>query len=244
LMDSRLIVMDLLRSFLGKGGELQMRSEVLRITNGLVYVKDREAPYKAHHIVLAAGEQCTELIGCSQLKIVKSPQAVIYPALSTVNFVRITPRMDKTLNHLYHKRNGLEYSVIGNASYYDKDDNEQRTNKCQALVERIKEVFLADVEDRAIELYDGTKTERVGANQFRNYQSHIVDTACGTLTLPGKFSLAFSLAVNVCRHFGVEPSAQAVTLVPAERANDFVAYPVHYRLAEQLQQKRLRDNGR
>ena len=74
-----------------------------------------------------------------------------------------------------------------------------------AIVEKAGRVFQQQVEPEQASLYFGYKTEISGAPLLRNYQYQIVEAGNAVLALPGKLSLAFSLAVNVCRHFGIDP---------------------------------------
>ena len=71
---------------------------------------------------------------------------------------------------------------------------------------------------------------------MRNYLYHIIDRDTHTLALPGKFSLCFSLAVNVCRHFGFEP-VDRTRVGKSEEVRGLIEDPLHYRMAKQLAQK-------
>jgi hypothetical protein len=71
-------------------------------------------------------------------------------------------------------------------------------------------------------------------SQPRNYQYQIVEGQHAVAVLPGKMSLAFSLAVNVCRHFGIDPA----TRLPEVRQQDAsarIAPPEHLARAEALE---------
>jgi hypothetical protein len=84
-----------------------------------------------------------------------------------------------------------------------------------------------------VALYFGTKTEALNGRQRRNYQYQIVEGRDAVAVLPGKMSLAFSLAVNVCRHFGIDPA----TRLPDVRHQDAsarIAPPEHLVQAEAL----------
>jgi hypothetical protein len=78
-------------------------------------------------------------------------------------------------------------------------------------VKEARNIF-GDFDDSRAEIYFGCKTEVTSSSSLRNYLYHIVDRETYTLALPGKFSLCFSLAVNMCRHFGIEPVERIKTL--------------------------------
>src|SRR5262249_15211414 len=138
-------------------------------------------------------------------RVVYSPLMVAYPALVAMNLVKMTPHVNRTVNHLYHKTEGLEYSVIGSALYYADDGELSHKQAVLTLRERLSTILKVPDEETLSTVYFGPKTELVNSSQLRNYQYHIIDTDNGTVVLPGKFSLMFSTAVNTCRHFGVEP---------------------------------------
>jgi len=153
---------------------------------------------------------------------------VVYPALAAINFVRMTPRLDQTLNHLYHRVDGVEYSVVGSALYHDVDSEDNRQAALETMRSRMLEVF-PEASNRIWSVYFGPKTEMVNASQLRNYQYHITEGEHCTVVLPGKFTLAFSLAVNTCRHFGVEPLERVAVRYPdGPRLDAIIAQPRHY----------------
>jgi hypothetical protein len=51
--------------------------------------------------------------------------------------------------------------------------------------------------------------------------------------LPGKFSLCFSLAANVCRHFGIEPVERSAA-ASQQDISHLVQEPRHHHLAKQI----------
>jgi len=67
---------------------------------------------------------------------------------------------------------------------------------------------------------------------MRNYLYKIVDREDYTLALPGKFSLCFSLAANVCRHFGIEPVERL--RVSSRDVSALIERPKHFKLASQI----------
>jgi glycine/D-amino acid oxidase-like deaminating enzyme len=238
-MNTRLIAKDLTASFLGWGGDLFLNSPAREIRKNEVVI-DR-GTVRARHIVVAAGAEAERLAGV-RVRRVFSPLLVVYPALAALNFVRMTPRPDQTINHLYHRAGDVEYSVVGSALYYDVDSDESREVALQIMRRRLEQVF-PEAGSHVWSAYFGPKTELVGATQLRNYQYHILDTDHCTVVLPGKFTLAFSLAVNTCRHFGVEPLQRAPARCPdGAWLDSVVAPPRHYEAA--LEAKRRYEHTR
>ncbi|HLZ33268.1 MAG TPA: hypothetical protein VKP13_04570, partial [Nitrospira sp.] len=136
-------------------------------------------------------------------------------------------------NHLYHDTGSIQYSVIGNAmSYASSDWNDERRGEASRLMmERARHVW-KHIDAHRTKIYFGSKTEMEPSTGPRNYLYRILDHNGYTLALPGKFSLCFSLAVNVCRHFGVEP-VQRIRMASGEM-DSLVAVPQHLQLARQL----------
>ena len=66
--------------------------------------------------------------------------------------------MKDTINHIYHRFNGLDYSLIGNAVYHDPQDctGSRREMLRQQMVEKARKVF-GDFDDRRAEIYFGSK---------------------------------------------------------------------------------------
>jgi hypothetical protein len=101
------------------------------------------------------------------------------------------------------------------------------------LIARTERVFGTSIDPGRVALYFGTKTEALNGRQPRNYQYQIVEGRDAVAVLPGKMSLAFSLAVNLCRHFGIDPATR-LPLVRQQDASARIAPPEHLVLAEAL----------
>jgi hypothetical protein len=228
-MNSRLIAIDLLRSFLGNGGELRRNTIVVSIDRK--HVNTVSDVIQGQHIIVTAGEKIRDLTNLN-MRVVVSPIAVAYPALTTHNFVKITPSLPKTFNHLYHPYMEQGYSVIGNASYFSEINDEVNTRTKKTFSE-MKNAFFPN-NNSNLSFYYGHKTEIVGKGQLRNYQSHIIDTGLYLATIPGKFSLSFSLAVNVCHHYGIKPVSNLNNLISYEKVENLVSFPEHYNKALEL----------
>lgn len=234
-MDTTLIAEDLLRSFLSTGGTLLNQTKVLSIERGRLEARrgtsGQPVSYSARHIVLATGKESASFE--TKARVLISPLLVVAPALTDLNFVRMSPHMRDTINHVYHRQGELEYSVMGNAIYYDAQQwSEHLKQDVFGHMTRLARRVLGDFEDRRARLFFGSKTEVGGTRSMRNYLYKIIDRGDYTLALPGKFSLCFSLAANVCRHFGIEPVER---LRPSSKdVSPLVARPFHLRLASQI----------
>ncbi len=234
-MDARLIGEDLLRSFLGSGGRVALGIHVQSITAGTVRGIQRATgepvEFAIGHTIVATGKDSTAFD--QHVRVLISPLLVTVPALTEVNFVRMSPEVGNTINHLHHDSGGVQYSVIGNAASYAANDwnVERREEAGRRMMERARGIW-KHIDAHRTKLYFGSKTEMELSTGPRNYLYRIMDHDGYTVALPGKFSLCFSLAVNVCRHFGVEP-VQQIRLVSGEM-DSLVAVPQHLQLAREL----------
>jgi glycine/D-amino acid oxidase-like deaminating enzyme len=234
-MDTTRIAPDLLGSFLGHGGTIRTGFRVIGVERGSLTghegAEARLTRIQARHIIVAAGKASQEFD--ATMRVFASPLLVVSPALRDVNFVYMTPHVRHTLNHLYHRHDGVEYSVIGNAVYYDASAGVDRYRDAAwaHMLGMARRIF-GEVDERRAALYFGYKTEVTSSSFIRNYLYHILDRDGYTLVLPGKYSLCFSLAVNVCRHFGIEP----VEGVRSDKtdATAFIEEPRHLQIAKQL----------
>ncbi len=237
-MDTRLIAVDLLRSYLANGGVVKTQANAQNIEKGAVKVAVGEHEsiswFHARHVILATGKDTHAFDADTHVFL--SPLLVVVPALTDINFVKMSPHMKQTINHIFHRIDDMEYSVIGNAVYYDAQNcNADTLTKARiAMLETASEMF-GDLGERKLDVFFGYKTEVTRSSSIRNYLYHIIDRDTHTLALPGKFSLCFSLAANVCRHFGIEPIKRVRFSVRADpNAEKLIATPLHYRLARRL----------
>jgi hypothetical protein len=234
-MNTTLIAEDLLRSFLGNGGSLYNGTRVLSVEKGRIAVQrivsGEAVEYTARHIILATGKESPAFETGARVFI--SPLLVVAPALTDLNFVRMSPHMRDTINHVYHRHGEVDYSVIGNAIYYDaKQMSSALEVDVRQHMMKLSRNVLGSFENHRARLLFGAKTEVGGTRSMRNYLYKIIDRGDYTLTLPGKFSLCFSLAANVCRHFGIEPVERLH--VSSQDVSDLVERPKHLRLAGEI----------
>ncbi|MEW6324881.1 MAG: FAD-binding oxidoreductase [Nitrospirota bacterium] len=235
-MNTELIARDLLNSFLSNGGLVKTQTAVTNIERGCVTAShpngEGRSRYRARHIILATGKDSVNFD--QRTRVFISPLLVAYPALTDMNFVKMSPHMKDTINHIYHRFDGLDYSLIGNAVYYAPDHAQgvALNGVRSAMLSTAGRVF-GDLGQRETDLYFGYKTEVTSSSSLRNYLYHIVDRGAFTLVLPGKFSLCFSLAVNVCRHFGLEP-VERVRMKEDDAVGQLIEEPLHQRIAKRL----------
>ena len=222
--DAERLIGDLLSAFLGAGGELELRSPVTRIEKGWVHTEG--ATHRCRHVVVTAGREIPRVCG-TRVRVVKSPILVVRPALSDVNFIRMTPIVEQTLNHLYHDSPEGDYSVFGNASYFDCDSQLDEPALKAELVAKAETAFGRTIDLDQAALYFGYKTESAAGRGLRNYQYQIIEGRDCVVALPGKMSLAFSLAVNLCRHYGIDPATE-IDPPGNQVAAGVVARPEHY----------------
>jgi hypothetical protein len=215
-MRSKIIMEDLLSAFLVNGGELSVNENVIEITNyqDQKCLTTNNRKILADKVVLCVGKFIDELklVNLTDKKISKmiSPLAVISPCLSNENFVRMTPFVEKSINHLIHGSNSLRYSVVGGGYQlpeFASDKEKQEIKK--HLYENIKKTFPNFNETtHSLKIYWGTKTEVISSNLPRNYQYNIEELDKNIWNaIPGKFSLGFSLAIETFRAVtGREPN--------------------------------------
>jgi glycine/D-amino acid oxidase-like deaminating enzyme len=234
-MNTRLIAADLLRSYLSCGGIVKTNVLAKSIENNQVTATDsaRETKvFQARHIILTAGKNSH--LFSDEIKVFARSLLVVSPALTDINFVKMSPHKEQTINHIYHQYDGIDYSVIGNASYHDAQTAtaELMRRTTSRLFGLAKKVF-PNLKQAKAAIFYGYKTELIQSSSIRNHLYYIKDYENYTLALPGKFSLCFSLAANVCRHFGIEPVSRTRMLQDIV-VEQLIGLPRHFQIARQL----------
>jgi glycine/D-amino acid oxidase-like deaminating enzyme len=229
-LDTQRLTADLLNTFLAAGGELRTGAPVERVERG--HVHSQGTSDRCRYVIAASGSQLPQVaeIPVSNFK---SPLLVVKPALTDVNFIRMTPTLSETFNHLHHTGPNGEYSLIGNARYWPLDAEIDEEVLKTELIARAERVFGTTIDPSHAALYFGIKTEVINGRQRRNYQYQIVEGRNAVAVLPGKMSLAFSLAVNLCRHFGIDPATR-LHAIRQQDASARIARPTHLACAEAL----------
>jgi hypothetical protein len=231
-MRATVIVGDLVRSLLGAGGEVRTGTEVERIETGVgvnVTLHSSAGTLTAHNIILATGKWLGRFFPrADDVRVVASPLVVASPAVADKNFVRMTPFVEKSVNHLHHSVEGHRYSLIGGGYFADPNDPAAIKRTCERVVAMAQNVFPRFCEAEIVETYLGYKTEIVAKGGERNYQYYIREVDNGVrAVIPGKFSLAFSLAVNAFKRMTGEAPAKHLRLAEQGLARSYVGLTRH-----------------
>jgi hypothetical protein len=234
-MNTRLIAADLLRSYLSCGGIIKTKivaksvakSEITAINSA-----GETTVFKARHIILAAGK--SNHLFNDKIKILISPILVVAPALTDINFVHVSPHLEQTINHIYHRYEGIDYSVIRGATYYDAQTaTAEFMRRASSRLFRLAKKVFSDVGQAKAAIFYGYKTELAPSSSIGRALYHIRDYENYTLALRGKFSICFGLAANVCRHFGIEP-VRHTRMLHDIVVEQLIEFPRHFDVARQL----------
>ena len=236
-MDSQAIVADLLRSFLHHGGELMTDTTVRNIVPAAgdepaqVATQER-GTLSAPQVVVTSGRTVGQfLAGTANLKVVLSPLLVVYPAMSHHNFVRLTPFPEKTINHLCHDADGTPYSLIGGSYFAHIGDEAGLETARRELIEMARSVFPQIDKAEFVAPYESYKVEIANKALERNYQYHVKTVGEGIYAaVPGKFSLAFSLALDIFKKLTGEKPPAPPADVPDIDVSPYVSAVRHKRM--------------
>jgi hypothetical protein len=203
------LINDLIRSFIASGGTIRLSSRALKIAqNGVEIISNLKNTsfVEASKVILAVGRFSDKFLGDrKRLKVLKSPLLVITPQIATINFVRLSLRKSEIFNHIYHNISECGYSVLGNAFSYKADEEINHRELKKELIGRAVKFFNRTIDPETASLFFGYKAEIPGVSELRNYEYHIIIKEDSIITLPGKLSFAFSLAVKFCKTFGITP---------------------------------------
>ena len=230
-MHATTIISDLIRSLLGSGGEVKTGIEVERVekTPGGVRVHTNAGRIMARRVIITTGKWLGHFLERpADVKVVGSPLLVAYPAVSETNFVRMTPFVEASINHLHHQVGGVPYSLIGGGQYVDPEDPNAVSRASDRLVSMAKSIFPRLGEAKVLETYLGYKAEIVGRGAERNYQYFIREIGQNVfVAVPGKFSLAFSLAVNTFKRLAGKEPIKELLLKSHDAAQRYVGLTRH-----------------
>jgi glycine/D-amino acid oxidase-like deaminating enzyme len=199
--DARIETRRVLSSLLGMLGErtrviTRARYELERSGDRTIVRIDGEV-HRPDLCILAAGRSVPMLVarlGAERLardfKSVSSPIVVLRRALDLPNFIRYTPNLPETVNHIKYPVDGRCVSTIGSYDFHPPDapvDTRPFVEKvCRRLAIETSEV---------VGCYFGTKTELTGALE-RRYNHAVGPVNANTyFAIAGKFS-QFPLLVN------------------------------------------------
>jgi glycine/D-amino acid oxidase-like deaminating enzyme len=147
--------------------------------------------------IVAAGKSIPQLLArmgaealAKDFKSVSSPIVVLRRALDLPNFIRFTPNLPETINHIKYDVSGEDVSTVGS---YDFHPSDQRP-EIEPFVEKVCG-RLGIATSEVVGSYYGTKTELTGG-LARRY-NHAVDAVNANtyFAIAGKFS-QFPLLVN------------------------------------------------
>jgi hypothetical protein len=201
-----------------------------------VQIETTDDTVAADRVLLAAGTNLARLLANkAKVNIVASPLLVVYPSVCNQHFVRLSPTINRTVNHLLHHVNGESYSLIGGGYSADPESPEQMERSKTQLLEMAERVLPKVKEADFRKSYVSYKTEVKSRLGERNYQYLIQELSERTFAVvPGKFSLGFSLAVNAYRRLMGRDPVRQVRLDPNIDVKTMVAPIRHRRLVEQF----------
>jgi hypothetical protein len=191
-------VLSSLLSLLGSNTEVVTNAEYELVRQGdRTSVKINGELHTPDLCILAAGKSIPQLlreIGIENLaddfKSMSSPIVVLRRALDLPNFIRFTPNLPETINHIKYDVSGSEVSTIGSYDFHPADRRPDISGFVEKVCKRLN-VSTSEV----IGSYYGTKTELTG-KLARRY-NHAVDAVNANTyyAIAGKFS-QFPLLVN------------------------------------------------
>lgn len=188
--------------------------------------------------VLAAGKSIPKLltrIGAESIarnfKSVSSPIVVLRRALDLPNFIRFTPNLPETVNHIKYEVDGRDVSTIGSYDYHPAD---QRPD-IRPFVEKVCGRFGIPTTE-VVGSYYGTKTELTGSLERRYNHAVGAVNANTYYAIAGKFS-QFPLLVN---EFAVK---HGLRVDIANESRGTLAADVAETAPERLSRKPLPESG-
>jgi len=200
-MNAYSIISDLTKSFLSNQGQILtdvMLKKHQKLSDKILVKLSNNQLVETKKLILSSGTHLKNYTDRLKLRIVASPLLIAHPAVCSVNFVRLTPFVSHTINHIKHNVNGVNYSLIGGGYFSSGSDEKSCQDAESSLLESAKSIFPSLINKaQLIKAYSGYKTEVSGSLKKRNYLYHIEEIEKDLFViLPAKFSLAFSLAVN------------------------------------------------
>jgi glycine/D-amino acid oxidase-like deaminating enzyme len=197
-------------------------------------------------VVMATGKgiaQQLTALGCgplaSRFKSVCSPIAVLNRALDLPNFIRFTPNLPTTVNHIKYEIPGLgSRSTVGSYDYFPVGQAPDISPFAKRVCKKL-DIPSSDVAN----VYYGTKTEFTGSAE-RRYNHAIERVNDNTyFVIPGKFSQFPLLAYEFCQLLGLDiqavnatrgrlrmevgATAPELAQLPARSRNDHRVRPKH-----------------
>ena len=214
-MNSENIVAALTKSLISHKGEILLDSAYEGYQKGpcgLEIYLENGAIKNAKKLVLASGKSLVSHLPGFGFRNVASPLLIAYPHVAEGNVVRLTPFVSETINHMKHFVDGEPYSLIGGGYSADPNCPAEIEASKRGLIERARSIFPRLEKSQFVEVYVSQKTEVGKKKGHRNYAYYILrENSDVYAVVPGKFSLSFSLAVNLYKQMmGVTPRKAGV----------------------------------
>jgi len=233
-MRSKIIYTDLFSSFSNNGGLTLLNKNYKNIHEKDDYCEilfDDKETIKAKKIIFANGAGLKDLI--KEVNIFESPLMVTYPNILNKNIVKLTPNNDNTVNHFMHEYSDRFYSVIGSGLSSKFGDDFKKDEILENFKKNCKSFFKNFEKTKFKEIYFGKKVE-YSIKDERNYHYRIFDLSKKQFAvLPGKFSMAFSLAVSIYKKFYNEDPPK-ITIKDLNLRNQNISENKHYNLVSEF----------
>jgi hypothetical protein len=157
-----------------------------------------------------------------------------------MNFVRLTPFVEKSINHIFHEIDGKKYSVIG-GGFFANPNNKIEIKEAEKNLLKMAVKFFPKLDKvKWHEIYFSHKTEATLKTGERNYQYSITSLSNDVYkVLPGKFSLGFSLAVNIYKEIMGENPKKSSKFNPDILIGQFVENMRHGKIASDCIKKNM-----
>jgi FAD dependent oxidoreductase len=192
-VNSRVLLHDLLAAALGNGLQIRTGERVREIRDafGEKLVVAEGASFRAKHVVLCAGKSIADHV---DVKVTTS-----YAPLAVVSGLSATARSFVELD--YNVRNCINLLVKGDGLGLAGGISLKRMSECDSYLDYVLTRHREYAPSlKVLGRYPGVKTEITFPDQDRNYLFHIVPCREGLwATIPGKFTLGFSLAPEFYR---------------------------------------------
>ena len=200
-MESKLIINDLLQSYISYGGKIKLNFNVKKIreTNELISIFDQKNnKIECKKIIFANGSGINNFLKKEMVSSYLSPLIIVYPNILNKNIIIMTKNKSDAINHIFHEHKGRKYSLIGGGDFIEAKNTKNNIEKLSKNLIRLANKSFKKINPKRLHVYFGVKNEvNKNQNNKRNYLYTIKKIKRNIYYInPGKFSLAFSLAIN------------------------------------------------
>ena len=205
-------VMNSLLMLLGERTEVVRRAEYDLLRQGeRSVIRIGGETHSPDLLVIASGKSIPEQLQqlgraamASQFKSVRSPIIVLNRELELPSFIRFTPQLLTTVNHIKYTMDGVgTLSTLGSYEYYQAGQEPDISPFADRVCERL------NISPRLVlDRYYGTKTEFTGSAKRR--YNHAVDrvNANSYFAIPGKFSQFPLLVHDFAKQLGLRTNIE------------------------------------